>query len=121
MSRRSDKALLRDIEESIHPIVKYTAGMTYDSFLCDTRTQDAVIRNLEILGEASKRISAGLRIRYPDLPWREMAGVRDRLIHDYFGVNPDIVWHIINAELPDVATAINDIEAGIEAGIEAKG
>jgi len=83
--------------------------MTYEAFLADTRTQDAVIRNLEIIGEATKNLSSELRAKYPDISWKGMAGVRDRLIHHYFGVNLDIIWYIITAELPDVASRIEEI------------
>ena len=75
----------------------------------DMKTQDAVIRNLEIIGEATKNLSAELRAKYPELPWKGMAGVRDRLIHDYFGVNLDIVWQIITAELPEVVVKVKSI------------
>jgi uncharacterized protein with HEPN domain len=85
-------------------------GMMYDAFLGDTKTQDAVIRNLEIIGEATKNLSSELRAKYPDLPWKGMAGVRDRLIHDYFGVNLDIVWQIITAELPEVVVKVEAIK-----------
>jgi len=78
--------------------------------LGDTKTQDAVIRNLEIIGEATKNLSGELRTKYPDLPWKGMAGVRDRLIHDYFGVNLDIVWQIITAELPEVVAKVKAIK-----------
>ena len=76
----------------------------------DMKTQDAVIRNLEIIGEATKNLSAELRAKYPDLPWKGMAGVRDRLIHDYFGVNLDIVWQIVTAELPEVVVKVEAIK-----------
>jgi uncharacterized protein with HEPN domain len=101
--------LSSDIQEATQRIVTYTAGLTYGAFLRDTKTQDAVIRNLEIIGEATKNLSAELRVEYPDLPWKGMAGVRDRLIHDYFGVNLDIVWQIATAELPEVAVQIEAI------------
>jgi uncharacterized protein with HEPN domain len=109
MSRRTDKDFLLDIQEAMRRITVYTAGLTYEAFLADFKTQDAVIRNLEIIGEATKSVSAALRDRYPLLPWKGMAGVRDRLIHHYFGVNFDIVWHIVTLELPDVATRIEEI------------
>jgi len=110
MSERSDQDLLSDIQEAAQRIATYTAGMMYDAFLGDTKTQDAVIRNLEIIGEATKNLSSELRAKYPDLPWKGMAGVRDRLIHDYFGVNLDIVWQIITAELPEVVAKVEAIK-----------
>jgi uncharacterized protein with HEPN domain len=84
--------------------------MTYEAFLGDTKTQDAVIRNLEIIGEATKNLSAELRAKYLDLPWKGMAGVRDKLIHHYFGVNLDIVWQIVANELPEVAIQVEAIK-----------
>jgi uncharacterized protein with HEPN domain len=84
-------------------------GMTYEAFLAGTRTQDAVIRNLEVMGEATKNLSAELRAQHPEMPWKGMAGVRDRLIHHYFGVNLDIVWDIVTRELPDVASRIDEM------------
>jgi len=80
--------------------------MTYTSFVADTKTQDAVIRNLEILGEATKNLSKELRAKYPAVPWRSMAGARDRLIHQYFAINLDIVWQIATVELPQVASQL---------------
>ncbi len=109
MSQRTDKDFLRDIQEAVRRITAYTVGITYEGFLADTKTHDAVIRNLEIIGEATKNLSVELRAKYPGLPWKGMAGVRDRLIHHYFGVNLDIVWQIIATELPGVAAQIEEI------------
>jgi uncharacterized protein with HEPN domain len=109
MSERTDRDSLSDIQEAVRRITVYTTVMTYEAFMADTRTQDAVIRNLEIIGEATKNLSAELRAKYPDIPWKGMAGVRDRLIHHYFGVNLDIVWYIITTELPNVASRIKEI------------
>jgi uncharacterized protein with HEPN domain len=106
MSRRADEALLSDIREALQRIRTYVAGMTYEAFVADTKTQDAVIRNLEILGEAAKSLSDERRARYPDIPWKSMAAARDRLIHHYFGVNLDIVWQIVVNELPPVASRL---------------
>jgi uncharacterized protein with HEPN domain len=109
MSERVDGDLLRDIQESVRRITTYTAGMTYYRFLDDIKTQDAVIRNLEIIGESTKRLSTGLRGKYPDVPWKGMAGIRDRLIHHYFGVNLDIVWDIVTSELPSLESQVEAI------------
>lgn len=103
MSERRDIHSLQDIEEAASRIATYTAGMSYATFLEDPKTQDAVIRNLEIIGEATKNLSPEFRERYSTVPWQEMARLRDRLIHHYFGINLDIVWQIISSELPDVA------------------
>jgi uncharacterized protein with HEPN domain len=99
MSNREDDDFLRDIREASRRIKMYTDAMTYDRFLADIKTQDAVDRNLEIIGEATKSISTELQEKYPDVPWKGMAGVRDRLIYHYFGVNLDIVWDIVTVEL----------------------
>ncbi len=109
MSNRSDKDFLLDIQEATRRIKSYTYEMTYEEFLSDTRTQDAVIRNIEIIGEATKKLSVGLRTQYPDVPWREMSGTRDRLIHNYFGVDIEVVWKISIAELSDLALQIMEI------------
>ena len=109
MSSRTDRDFLRDILEAIRRIMEYTGGMTYETFVKDTKTQDAVVRNLEVIGEAAKNLSAKLREKHSDLPWKSMAGVRDRLIHHYFGVNLDIVWQIVEAELPEVKGRLEEI------------
>jgi len=109
MSERADRDFLSDIQEAARRIEAYTATATYDEFLADTKTQDAVIRNLEIIGEATKNLSTELRAKYPHVPWRGMAGVRDRLFHDYFGVNLDIVWQIATGELPEVELHVVEI------------
>lgn len=109
MSERADDDLLEDIREALRRIREYAAAMTYDRFLADTKTQDAVVRNLEIIGEAARSLSIALRRKHPDVPWRGMVGVRDRLIHHYFGVNLDIVWDIVAVELPALESQIEAI------------
>ena len=110
MSKRTDQEFLSDIREALQRIRDYVAGMAYESFVVDSKTQDAVIRNLEILGEATKNLSGQLRAKYPTVPWRSMAAARDRLIHHYFGTNLDVVWHIATVELPQVANQLENIE-----------
>ena len=114
MSERRDRDSLEDILEASRRARRYTAGMDYAQFVRDSKTQDAVIRNLEIIGEATKRLSDDLRADHEMVPWKNMAGLRDRLIHDYFGVNLDIVWQIASDELPAVQESIRGIIAKMD-------
>jgi len=109
MSERADGDFLRDMQEAVRRIRAYTEAMAYDQLLTDIKTQDAVIRNLEIVGEAAKNISTQLSSKYPNIPWKGMAGVRDGLIHHYFGVNLDIVWNIVTVELPSLESQVKEI------------
>lgn len=99
MSKREDIAFIQDMKEAVDRIISYTSSMEYDSFLQDHKTQDAVIRNIEVLGEAAKLLSNETKEKYQDIPWRDIAGTRDKLIHDYFGVSIDIVWDIVSNEI----------------------
>jgi len=112
MSERTDNEFLADIKEAMQRIIMYTSGMAYETFVADIKTQDAVIRNLEILGEATKNLSEEFSADHADIPWKSMAATRDRLIHHYFGVNLDIVWQIVIEELPAVAVQLQNIEDG---------
>ena len=109
MSKREDTAVIQDMKESIDRIVSYTSKMEYDDFLQDYKTQDAVVRNIEILGEAAKLLSDETKEKYPNVPWKDIAGTRDKLIHDYFGVNIDIVWDIAKNEIPSLSVHLKDI------------
>jgi len=109
MSKRDDSVVLQDILAALERIRGYTNGMDSDTFLSDIKTQDAVIRNLEILGEAAKLLSTETKEMYPDIPWRDIAGTRDKLIHDYFGVNVDVVWGIVVNDIPAMLTELESI------------
>lgn len=102
MSKRQDEDLISDIKEAAKRVKSYVALMSYEKFMCDSKTQDAVVRNLEIIGEAAKNLSEATKKKYSHIPWKNLAGVRDRLIHQYFGVNYEIVWTIVKDELPSI-------------------
>lgn len=97
---RNTRVYLEDILGAIGNIERYTAGLTLDQFRNDTKTQDAVVRNLEITGEAVKRIPKEVRDAYPNITWRPAAAMRDFLIHDYPSVDAEAVWETIRNDLP---------------------
>ena len=114
MSKKTDKVFLLDIQEAIRRIEIYIKGLNYQDFLQKIETQDAVLRNLEIIGEAVKNISLDLKKKYKNIQWKEIAGMRDKIIHFYFGVNLDIVWQTIKDKLPELKEKIENILKEIE-------
>ena len=114
MSKRGDIEFLLDIKEGIKRIESYVDKVDYDKFLKNIKTQDAIIRNLEIIGEAIKNISEKLKEKYKDIEWKKVAGMRDKIIHYYFGVNWDIVWSVIKEEIPKLKRKIEVIIKEIE-------
>jgi uncharacterized protein with HEPN domain len=107
MSR--DHAYLLDILNSAWTILEYMKGKEKDEFSKDSLLQDAVIRRLEIIGEASSRISAETQAQYPHLPWLAMKGTRNRVIHEYDSVEIEIIWDIIEIDLPSLITELEKI------------
>ena len=111
MSKRRDQDYLNDICEAIQRVVSYTEEMTGEQFMNDTKTQDAVVRNLEVIGEATKNLSTRIKRTYFHIPWKSLAGVRDKMIHHYFGIDYEIVWTIAKEELPGLLPQIEDVLA----------
>lgn len=110
MSKRGDFELICDIKEAVKRIEEYISKTTFEKFLKDAKTQDAVVRNLEIIGEAVKGLSTELAEKYDKIPWKKLAGLRDRLIHHYFGVNLDVIWGIAKDDLPHLKKEITKIQ-----------
>ena len=106
---RNYKLYLEDILSAIDSIEKFIAGMDASSFEADDKTTSAVIQKLEIIGEATKQIPDEIRQNHPHIPWKEMAGMRDKLIHFYFGVDHQLVWRTIKERLPHVKLGIQEI------------
>jgi len=109
MSKRGDIEFLSDIKEAVKRIKEYIKEMTLDKFLKDKKTQDAVVRNLQIIGEAVKNITADFKKKHTDIEWKKIAGLRDKITHYYFGVNWDIVWDVAKNKLPKLLGKIKDI------------
>ncbi|MBA7573090.1 hypothetical protein ES708_14885 [subsurface metagenome] len=107
---KSDSIYIEHIQVSIQSIQEYISGMDMTTFLNDRKTQDAVVRQFEIIGEATKRISLEFRDKHSEIPWSDMAGMRDVLIHDYIDVNFEIVWKTATEDIPIINQAISELK-----------
>jgi uncharacterized protein with HEPN domain len=103
---KEDRVYLAHIRDAIERIDRFTADGR-DRFLANPMIQDAVIRNLEVIGEAVKGLSEDLRLANPDIPWKQISGMRDVLIHHYFGVKLDSVWQVVVEHLPPLRTRVD--------------
>lgn len=109
MSKRDKLLLLDDMLLAAQKIKQYTKDLDYHAFLADDKTLDAVVRNFEIIGEAANRIDPDFRDSNPEIEWKRIRGFRNRIVHDYFGIDYEIVWSIIISYLDELIDWLNQI------------
>ena len=107
--KRDNIVYLRHILDAIHRIEEYTTGVKYEGFMNNNLVQAGVMREIEIMGEATKRLTNEFKEKDPDMPWKKVAGMRDKLIHDYFGVDLDAVWDTVKKDINVLEGKIKDI------------
>jgi uncharacterized protein with HEPN domain len=109
MSKRTPQLLIQDILVSCHKIIAYAEGMSYNDFVKDSKTIDAVIRNFEIIGEAANRLPDDFKERYAEIDWHRIRGFRNRIVHDYMGIDYEIVWEIRDKYLIELIASLEKI------------
>ena len=109
MKRRNYVVYIEDILESMDKIERYIKGLNFEKFIRNELIMDAVLRNLEIIGEASMNIPKDIREKYPDIPWKRIIGLRNIVIHEYFGIDTGIIWKIISTNLPETKPKITSM------------
>jgi len=107
--KRTYKDYILDAITSIQEIEEFTKGMRFETFVKDKKTINAVIRSLEVMGEALKKIPLELKEKYPEIPWKYITGMRDKLIHEYHGVDLEIVWEVIEREIPPLKPKFEEL------------
>lgn len=109
MPSRDWRLRIDDILECIAKIERYTEGMTFEDFIGDDKTVDAVLRRIEIIGEATRNVPDEVTARFPEIPWDRMRGMRNVVIHEYFGVSLRIIWRTIKAQLPPLVDPLRRV------------
>jgi len=112
--KRDYRVYLKDILQAFSNASQFLEGLSYKEFIADRKTISAVVRELEIVGEAAKQIPISVRKKYPQIPWSDMAGMRDKLIHFYFGVDLEIVWETVKVRIPELKPLIEDVINSLE-------
>ncbi len=108
MSPRDWTLFIADMQEACEKIAAYTTGMDFEAFCADTRTVDAVVRNLEIIGEASNGVPEDQKLLRPDIDWRAIRGLRNRIVHEYFGLSLSVIWAVVQQDLPALAQQLRE-------------
>lgn len=108
--KRDPEILINDIKDSIAKIEEYVAGADKELFSKDYKSQDAVLKRIEIIGEAAKNLPPDFRNSVSEIPWKQVAGMRDILVHDYFGVDVNKVWNVVKNDIPDLKQKIYEIK-----------
>lgn len=114
MIKRIYTDYIQDILDSINDIESFIEGMNFKDFKKDRKTINAVVRSIEIIGEASKKIPKHIREMQPDIPWKKMSGMRDKLIHEYFGIDLEILWKVTKEEIIKLRPGIKQISNGLK-------
>jgi len=109
VTNRPARVRLEDLKQAMARIRQYTAGFTYDEFIKDEKTMDAVLRNLEVIGEAARNVPEELRGKYPDVEWHRMIGLRNIISHEYFGVDMQIIWEVATRNVPETEPLVADM------------
>lgn len=110
---KNDRLYLGHIRDAINRI-RRSAAAGFDAFLKEEEKQDAIVRNLEIIGEATKKMSQATKEKAPDIPWREIAGMRDKVVHDYAGINLNLIWEVVEKDLPRLLLATEMLLSDLE-------
>ncbi len=111
MSKRDNDLLLIDMIEGAEKILKYTSNLDYVTFLGNEMVMDAVARNFEIIGEAANRIDSDFKVLYPQIDWLRITGFRNRIIHEYFGIDYEIMWTIIDDNIPELIEKLKKLSS----------
>jgi uncharacterized protein with HEPN domain len=112
--KRDYKLFIKDILSSIDKIESFVGTMSFDEFMKDEKTKSAVIREIEVIGEATKNIPESIKDKSPDLPWKDMARIRDKIIHSYFGIYYETIWKVIKERLPEIKQSVSKLLKDLE-------
>ncbi len=116
MTDRDISLYIKDMLESMEKIEKFVEGMDYEDFIKDDKTSFAVIRCIEVMGEAAKQVPESVRKKYPEIPWKSIAGMRNKVIHFYFGVNLEKVWLVVKEDIPRIKPQMKKVLEDLQMG-----